>query len=246
MPSTGQEAGPSLLYGSSPSHRCLVSYQSLRGRATETKVKTTPPTTRRYRQHQTRSGTSDLDGVVLRHHAVPGCEVSVDKLFSVEVGHAVGDFCSHLEHVFQSRRWGTRRVVLQTTNRLDPLTASRRQRCAGHLLKYSGIVFSHVTDSLRWRAKCYCTTTWINYPWRGNEDSDPYSAPTSQLLSGILVKLKDVRRIGGVQRWGGWSSGGSLNDTHPYCQLEGWWLDSQSACPISLGNSPIHRRVNVS
>lgn len=56
-------------------------------------------------QNKHKSATSDLDGEVLRHHAVPGGEVSVDELFGVEVGHAVGNFCCHLQHVFQSRWW---------------------------------------------------------------------------------------------------------------------------------------------
>ena len=57
--------------------------------------------------------TSDLDGEVLGHHAVPGGQVAVDELLGVEVGHAVGDLRRHLDHLLQRGRRAAR-VVLHT------------------------------------------------------------------------------------------------------------------------------------
>lgn len=44
-------------------------------------------------------GTSNLDSEVLCYHAISGCQVSVHKLLGVEVGHAICDFRSHLDHL---------------------------------------------------------------------------------------------------------------------------------------------------
>lgn len=48
--------------------------------------------------------TSDFNGKVFGHHAVPGCQVSVDKLVGVEVRHAVSDLPRHLKHLLQRRK----------------------------------------------------------------------------------------------------------------------------------------------
>lgn len=58
----------------------------------------------------------------MSHHAVPGRQVSVDKLLGVQVRHAVGDLRRHLDHLLQSGRrppgvilggWGSHRVISQ-------------------------------------------------------------------------------------------------------------------------------------
>lgn len=64
--------------------------------------------------HLSRKLTSYFDSEILSHHAVPGCQISVDKLLGVEVRHAVCDLSCHLDHLFQSRR-RTARVVLKDT-----------------------------------------------------------------------------------------------------------------------------------
>ena len=56
--------------------------------------------------------TPDLDGEVLGHHAVSGRQVSVHKLVGSEVGHAIRDLTSHLDHISQC--WPREpRVVLE-------------------------------------------------------------------------------------------------------------------------------------
>lgn len=55
--------------------------------------------------------TSYFDGEIRSYHAVPGCQVSVDKLLGIKVSHAVCDLSSHLDHLFQSG-WRTPRIVL--------------------------------------------------------------------------------------------------------------------------------------
>lgn len=57
------------------------------------------------RKNKTCFGTSDLNCEIFCHHAVPGCQVSVDKLLGIEVRHAVRNFCSHLDHLLQRRWW---------------------------------------------------------------------------------------------------------------------------------------------
>lgn len=55
--------------------------------------------------------TSYFDSEICSYHAVPGCQVSVDKLLGIKVSHAVCDLSSHLDHLFQSG-WRTPRIVL--------------------------------------------------------------------------------------------------------------------------------------
>lgn len=56
--------------------------------------------------------TPNLDGEVLGHHAVPGCQVSMHKLVGSKVGHAIRDLTSHLDHISQCWPWEPR-VVLE-------------------------------------------------------------------------------------------------------------------------------------
>ena len=75
--------------------------------------------------------TSDLDGEVLGHHAVPGGKVAVDKLLGVEVGHAVGDLPGHLDHQLQGGRRPACRVMLWARRKKSPEQRAReseRQR----------------------------------------------------------------------------------------------------------------------
>lgn len=57
--------------------------------------------------------TSYLDSEVLGHHAVPGGQISMDKLVGVEVSHAVGDLSRHLKHLFQRRERQAGKLLLQ-------------------------------------------------------------------------------------------------------------------------------------
>lgn len=57
--------------------------------------------------------TPNLDGQVLGHHAVAGCQVSVHKLVGGKVGHAICDLTSHLHHIAQSWPWEPRVVLSQ-------------------------------------------------------------------------------------------------------------------------------------
>lgn len=45
------------------------------------------------------SFTSYFYSEVLRHHAVSGRQISVDKLVGVEVSHAISDLPGHLKHL---------------------------------------------------------------------------------------------------------------------------------------------------
>lgn len=49
------------------------------------------------------SFTSDLNSKVLGYHAVPGCQISVDKLVGVEVSHTISNLPCHLKHLLQRR-----------------------------------------------------------------------------------------------------------------------------------------------
>lgn len=67
--------------------------------------------------------TSDFDSEVFGHHAVPGSQVSVDKLVCVEVRHAIGNFASHLNHLLQWWEGLAARSLLH----------SQRKECIIHL-----------------------------------------------------------------------------------------------------------------
>lgn len=56
--------------------------------------------------------TSYLNSEILSHHAVPGCQISMDKLVSVEVSHAISDLPCHLKHLLQGRERQARPLLL--------------------------------------------------------------------------------------------------------------------------------------
>lgn len=86
--------------------------------------------------------TSDLDGVVLSHHAVPGGQISVDKLFGVEVGHAVCYLPRHLNHLLQCGRGLPCGVILRVWSEA---AQEALQIPVGHQLHHhqSGLTFRH-------------------------------------------------------------------------------------------------------
>lgn len=150
--SIGQAAGPSLLFCSNLSRKCLSSFQNLKRKEKPMKTKgreshkTSPPLRGRRSSiipsflpltpsvyikppplqavveiqtpiyhHRLVFGpewpgraplarlTSNLHSEVLGHHAVPGSQISVDKLVGIKVWHAIGDLPRHLDHLFE---WG--------------------------------------------------------------------------------------------------------------------------------------------
>lgn len=58
--------------------------------------------------------TSDFNCEVLSNHAVPGSQVSMDKLVGIEVCHPVRYLSSHLNHLLQRRQRLAARALLHS------------------------------------------------------------------------------------------------------------------------------------
>lgn len=61
--------------------------------------------------------TSYFDCKILSYHAVPGCQVSVDKFLGIKISHAICNLSSHLDHLLQGG-WWTAWVVLRDTRQI--------------------------------------------------------------------------------------------------------------------------------